>query len=99
MTRVMRNDTSLARFCTEHFGTVKTASEILDVPYQTLRSNCRRPTRGWQYLDKILERFMTENDSLKEKIKFLNEQYAHLADEYNKLVRKYEEATEIGEVL
>lgn len=91
MTRVMPPETALARFCLEYYGTIKTASEILEIPYQTLCNNCRRPRRGWVHVDKMVDRFMRENAALKDKVAYLNEQYAHLANEYNRLVKKVEE--------
>lgn len=99
MTRVMQAETALARFCYEYYGTIKTASEILEVPYQTLCNNCRRPARGWKYVNKMVDRFMTENRILKDKIAFLNEQYTHLASEYNMIVKQLEESGDTGERL
>lgn len=98
MTRVMPPDTALARFCREYYGTVKAASDMLEIPYQTLCNNCRRPARGWKYVDKMVERFMGENQKLREKVQYLNDQYSMLAKEYNRLVDKYEALTK-GEVL
>lgn len=95
----MQHDTALARFCNEYYGTVKAASEILEIPYQTLLNNCRNPRRGWVHVNKMVDRFMSENEALKEKVRFLNDQYAHLADEYNAVVRKYEEEVNKGEPL
>ena len=57
MTRVMPPETALARFCLEYYGTIKTASEILEIPYQTLCNNCRRPRRGWVHVDKMVGQF------------------------------------------
>ena len=98
MTRVITQETALGRFCREYYGTVKTASEVLEIPYQTLCNNCRRPARGWKHVDKMVGRFMTENEKLREKVQYLNDQYSMLAKEYNRLVDKYEALTK-GEVL
>lgn len=97
MTRVIPADTALARFVREYYGTVKTASEMLEIPYQTLCNNCRRPRRGWVHVNKMVDRFMSENEALKEKVAYLNEQYSFLAGEYNRLVKKIEEETTGGE--
>ena len=99
MTRVVQQETALAKFCVEYYGTVKAASEILEIPYQMLRTNCKNPKRGWMYVEKMVRRFMGENKMLKEKCQYLNEQYSHLAAEYNKLVRKTEELMGSGVVL
>lgn len=98
MTRVITQETALGRFCREYYGTVKTASKMLEIPYQTLCNNCRRPARGWKHVNKMVDRFMTENEKLREKVQYLNEQYSMLAKEYNRLVDKYEALTK-GEIL
>lgn len=90
MTRTISQETALGRFCREYYGTVKTASEILEIPYATLCNNCRHPARGWKYVNKMVDRFMTENEALREKVNYLNEQYSYLAKEYNKLVNQIE---------
>lgn len=88
--KAKETDSKLKKLCLRRYGSLKQAATMLEVPYATLIRNCKKPSHGWKLADEILGRYMTENDGLREKIEFLEIQYAQLTREYNDLVERVE---------
>ena len=84
----------LHEFLLEKFGSITTAASYLDIPYQTLYTNCKRPTWGWKHIDRLLSIVMEERDEAKAKLEDVRGQYNRLAQMYNSLVDKYEQEEE-----
>lgn len=80
---------ALRDFLKEKFGSVKTASAVLGVPYITLLRNCEIPTRGWRHLERLIGKLMEERDEALMKMRFAQEEYSRLAKLYNAMIDKY----------
>lgn len=78
----------LAAFLLDRYGTIRNASEILNVPYLTLCRNCRKPSGGWKYLDKVIGPLLQQIEDAKQQRDYTREQLTHVTRLYNDLVNK-----------